>query len=101
MKKLFLPVMTLVLTAALFTGCGCTNRNAGNATTPTAVPTVMPTTEATTVPTTQATRPTMEETTDTGNGVLEDNTTGSTETTGSAAEGRSRSMMPGTANSVR
>lgn len=101
MKKICCLALSLVLTAAMFTGCGCTNTNRDDASTPTGTPTTMPTiatTEAPTVPTTQATRPTMEETSDTGNGLLEDNTTGSTETTGAAAEGRSR-MMPGSGNS--
>ena len=101
MKKLFLLALTFVLTAALFTGCGCTNRNKDYETAPTVMPTTlptMPTTEATTVPTTRATRPTMEETTGTGNGMLEDNTTGSTEATNGTPESR---RMPGTAHSGR
>lgn len=99
MKKICCMALTLVLTAALFTGCGCTNRNKGRATTPTELPTTMPTmptTEATTVPTTHATTPTHEETTATGNGVLEDETTTATEYTQSGVDGRARSGMNGT-----
>lgn len=100
MKKIWTLALTLVLTAALFTGCGCTNTKQDDASTPTGMPTTMPTmpsTEAITVPTTQPTRPTVVETTPTGNGPMEDETAGttdSTETTG-AQERRSRSMMPG------
>lgn len=98
MKKLWTLALTLVLTAALFTGCGCTNTKQDDASTPTSVPTSMPTmpsTEAPTAPTTQATYPTIAETTPTGNGALEDETTTSTETTGALDE-RARRMMPGT-----
>ena len=98
MKKLFLLAMTLVLTAAMFTGCGCTNSNKDNTSTPTGMTETMPTI-ATTVPTTQATRPTMEETSGTGNGMLEDETTGASDSTGES--GLSRGMMPGTAHSGR
>ena len=68
MKKLLILVLTLVLTAALFTGCGCTNQNRPEMTTPTGQPTTMPTMPATmpsTAPTTEATRPTTEATMDT------------------------------------
>lgn len=102
MKKLFLLAMTLVLTAALFAGCGCTNSNKDNTSTPTGMTETMPTiatTAPTTVPTTQATRPTMEETSDTGNGMLEDETTGASDST--EESGLSRRMMPGTAHSGR
>ena len=61
MKSLHIPVLILVLTAALLTGCGC--RNYKPATGPTTMPTTattLPTTAATTVPTTAATIPTMD-----------------------------------------
>ena len=99
MKKIWTLALTLVLTAALFTGCGCTNSNKGSTTTPTSLPTTMPTmppTVPSTAPTTQATIPTMEETTPTGNGMLEDETgtaPGATEST-SVAEGRARRAVP-------
>lgn len=99
MKKIWTLALTLVLTAALFTGCGCTNSNKGNATTPTSLPTTMPTlppTAPSTVPTTQATFPTMEETSPSGNGMLEDEIGGSTNATESTsvAEGRARRAVP-------
>ena len=99
MKKIWTLALTLVLTAVLFTGCGCTNSNKGNATTPTSLPTTMPTMPSTapsTAPTTQATIPTMEETTSTGNGMLEDETGGSTNATESTSvvEGRARRAVP-------
>jgi len=108
MKKLCSLVLTLVLTAALFTGCGCTNSNKDSMTTPTGGPTTMPTipsTSPSTAPTTQATIPTMEETTPTGNGAMEDETNGSTDSTGSTGstdttestsvvEGRARRAVP-------
>ena len=102
MKQIWTLALTLVLTAALFTGCGCTNSNKGNATTPTSLPTTMPTmptmpsTTPSTAPTTQATIPTMEETSPSGNGMLEDEIGGSTNATESTsvAEGRARRAVP-------
>lgn len=102
MKRILTIALTLVLTAAMFTGCGCTNTGKGEASTPTSLPTTMPTmpsTQPSTAPTTQATIPTMEETTPTGNGAMEDETTGVTGSTDatestSVAEGRARGVMP-------
>ena len=105
MKRISILVLSLVLTAALFAGCGCTNTN-GNASTPTGmtepmptVATAQPTTRPTTAPTVPATRP------DTGNGPLEDSTTASdaiggtgtseeTQDNGATARNRDRSMVP-------
>ena len=61
MKKFGILAMTLVLTAALFVGCGCTNTKMDNASTPTGMTETMPTivtTEPTTRPTTIPTVPT-------------------------------------------
>ena len=96
MKKYACFALAFVLTAALFTGCGCTNRNMDNATVPTVLPTTNATTEATQATTEMTTAPTYathttEETTDRGNGALEDNTTGVTEGT---MEGRARQSVP-------
>lgn len=99
MKKYGFFVLTLVLTAALFTGCGCTNQDMEYTSTPTSMPTIAttaPTTEATTTPATSAST---ENTIDRGNGALEDSTqntqsTGGTDTTNETMEGRSRSMTP-------
>lgn len=55
MKKYAILVLVLVLTAALFTGCGCTNQDPSrNTTVPTTTPTAATTetTRATTAPTT-------------------------------------------------
>lgn len=103
MKKFSILALTLVLTAALFVGCGCTNRNAGS-TVPTTVPTTMPTiapTEAPTVPTTRDTQPSTRETYDNGNGLPEDPTIGTTNAAGEATddangavEGRARGVVP-------
>jgi len=96
MKKIWTLALALVLTAALFTGCGCTNSNKGDASTPTSLPTTMPSTAPSTAPTTQATIPTMEETSPTGNGMLEDETgtvSDATEST-SVVEGRARRAVP-------
>ena len=98
MKKLLILALTLVLTAAVFTGCGCTNSNKDAMTTPTGMPTTVPTMPATTpstAPTTMPTVPSIEETSPTGNGAMEDETTGSTGSTDttestSVAEGRAR-----------
>lgn len=99
MKKYSIFALTLVLTAALFTGCGCTNQDMEYTSTPTSMPTIAttaPTTEATTAPTTNATT---ESTADRGNGPLEDSTQNTqsengTSSTNETMEGRSRSMTP-------
>ena len=99
MKKICTLVLSLVLTAALFTGCGCTNTRKDSMTTPTipstAVPT-LPTTAPSTAPTTVPAVPTLEETTPTSNGAMEDEATGSTDATESTsvAEGRARRAVP-------
>ena len=100
MKKYCILALTLVLTAALFTGCGCTNRNAGGATSaPTLMPTTettVPTTAAATVPTTDSTVPSTHETIDNGNGPVEntpngtDGATGNGNATEGTVEGRVR-----------
>lgn len=95
MKKHLSVFFTFVLTAALFTACGCTGQDAMYTTAPTTMPTVM--TTAPTVETTRATTEATAPTADRGNGPLDDttmNTTGSTETTEGALESRARQMMP-------
>ena len=99
MKKISILALALVLTAALFTGCGCRNNKPMN-TVPTSRPATVPTTEATTVPTTHATEPhTTDATIDNGNGPLNTGTTEATNgtehngTTGN--EGRARRMPVG------
>lgn len=97
MKKISILALTLVLTAALFTGCGCTNRNQGTVTTPTVMPTVAPTaapTEHTTVPTTHATEPSTHETIDYGNGPLEETIGNGTHATENTVEGNARTVHP-------
>ena len=97
MKPLASLFMSFVLTTAMLTGCGCTNRNAGM-TTPS---TVLPTTEMTTVPTTAPTQassaPTTtretDETVNHGNGPLTEESTGASESTSeTTAQNRSRNM---------
>lgn len=72
MKRTLALMTMLVLTAALFVGCGCRNSRPAETTRPTTMPTVAtttPTTEMTTQPTTAATilpEPTLED----GNGPL-------------------------------
>lgn len=97
MKKYVLFALTLVLTAALFAGCGCTNQDMEYTSTPTSTPTIAttaPTTQATTRPTTQATTaPTI----DRGNGPLEStggNTAESTTATEGGAQGGARQVLP-------
>ena len=64
MKKYAILVLVLVLTAALFTGCGCTNQDPSRNTT---VPT-----RATTAPTTMpSVEPSTNATIDNGNGPLD------------------------------
>ena len=95
MKKHCSLCLSLVLTAAILTACGCTSQDAKYTTAPTTMPTIM-----TTVPTTEATRATTEATAptaDRGNGPLDDatmDTTGSTEATDGTTEGRARQMQP-------
>ena len=119
MKSLFALALTLVLTAALLVGCGCTNQNSDNTVAPTVLPTneeIWNTTESPTRHTTEptATHATTEpsgtrETIDNGNGGIDDslNPTNSTGATGGSTtategtpegtmEGRARRMMPGT-----
>lgn len=89
MKKAFALISALVLTAALFTGCGCRNSKPAPTTAPTTMPTAaatQPTTMETTMPTTEATIPTVGPTIEDGNGPLD--STGATEETGVA--GRTR-----------
>ena len=97
MKSFATLFTSLVLTAAMLTGCGCTNRNVDK-TTPT---TLIPTTEMTTAPTPQATtHPTetfgsTDETINHGNGPLvEDGTAGTDNTTEPTAQNRAREGMP-------
>ena len=73
MKKYTMLFTALVLTATLFTGCGCRNSQPMNTTVPTTAMTT-PTTQRT-EPTTQATTPTTRETIEDGNGPLPTNAT--------------------------
>lgn len=95
MKKYIAFALSLVLTAAVLTACGCTSQEATYTTAPTTMPTVV-----TTAPTIETTRPTAEATVPTadhGNGPLDDatmDTTASTEATDNTVEGRARQMQP-------
>lgn len=98
MKTLMAIVLTVVLTASLLTGCGCTNRNMDNKTEPTVLPTneEIWNTTAATIPSTTATEPTLNTTHETL-----DNTTGSTDgtdnttaTTEDTMSNRARRMLP-------
>ena len=85
MKKYATFVLVLVLTAALFTGCGCTNQDPSrNTTVPTTAPTAATTetTQATTMPTTMpSVEPSTNAAIDNGNGPLD----GMTDTTKNTA----------------
>lgn len=78
MKKYAIFVLVLVLTAVLFTGCGCTNQEPSrNTTIPTTTPTAATTetTRATTAPTTMPrVEPSTNATIDNGNGPLDEMT---------------------------
>lgn len=97
MKKYLSFTFVLVLTAALFTGCGCTSQDAKYTTAPATMPTVM-----TTAPTTETTHATTEATTPTadhGNGPLDGTThTESTASTNETTENHARSASPTTKN---
>ena len=113
MKTLATIALTLVLTASLLVGCGCTNRN-DNTPAPTVLPTneeLWDTTEATTRATTESTTAPMTtdgtETTTNGNGGngIMDNTTetggimegsnGTADVTEGPMSRSARRMMPG------
>lgn len=105
MKQYTALLAALVLTATLFTGCGCTNQNMDTTSAPTVLPTneevwtnettTAPTTRATTEATMPSTSDTTESGMDSGNGALEDTTGSSPETTENAAASRARRMIPG------
>lgn len=101
MKTLLAIVMTVVLTAALLTGCGCTNRNMETTPEPTVLPTneeIWNTTETTRTPTYSTTEPTVNTTLETRDSVT--SSTESTETTGTTTPtedtigNRARRMIP-------
>ena len=77
MKKYTVLFLVLVLSAVIFTGCGCRNSQPMNTTAPTTMPTTAPTTMPTTAPTdaTVKTAPTVDETIEDGNGPLPTNAT--------------------------
>lgn len=91
MKKICILALSLVLTAALFVGCGCTNTEMDDASTPTGMTETMPiatTTPPTTMPTTAPTQPSSQP--DSGNGALEDNPTVTPDSTGASGETAAR-----------
>jgi len=99
MKTITALVLTLVLTASLLVGCGCTNRNIENTSAPTVLPTneeIWNTTEATTRPTTAMTsEPTAPTTTETnGTTSQETDNSGDTAPTDDTIGSRARRMMP-------
>ena len=99
MKTLMAIVLTVVLTASLLTGCGCTNRNMDNKTEPTVLPTneeIWNTTTATTIPSTAATEPTLNTTHETldNTTVSTDGTDNTTATTEDTMSNRARRMLP-------
>lgn len=97
MKSFASLFMSFVLTAAMLTGCGCTNQNKGATTPTTMLPTTQMTTEPTTMPTqasseTDAATQGTDETMNHGNGPLEESTGASETTTETTAQNRSRNM---------
>ena len=102
MKALFTIAFTIVLTAALLTGCGCTNRNIEKTPEPTVLPTneeIWNSTETTVNPTvstaTDPTRNTTNETLDTIPGTTGDTrSTLDTNPTDDTMASRARRMMP-------
>lgn len=101
MKRYSCLFLMIVLTAAMMTGCGCTGPSRNETVAPTVLPTneevtrptetTRATTEATTEPTVQTTLPS--QTADNGNGLLDDQTTGSTEATSESAVGNAARGM--------
>ena len=89
MKKLYLFVTMLLLTAVAMTGCGCRNVAPAATTQPTTMPTIA-TTQPTTAPTTMPTVETTQETTPTiedGNGPISTDSTQSMERSGANGYG--------------
>ena len=105
MKKFVIFALTLVLAAALFAACGCTNSKPApdqpSTLPPTTGATLMPTTQATTMPTTMpttmaTTAPTTEVTTMPDSGESVGTEGGMTETpTENGGSNDARSRMPG------
>ena len=93
MKSIASLFTSLVLTAAILTGCGCTNRNGAVTTPATMLPTTEETTVAATRPTEMTTLPTepaeTDETVNHGNGPLVEETT---EAAGETTRPSGRSM---------
>jgi uncharacterized protein YcfL len=99
MKSILTLALTLVLTASLLVGCGCTNRNIDKMTQPTVLPTneeIWNTTETTRPTTAMTTEPTVETTHETRNPSATDATgdTIATSPAQSSIENRARRMMP-------
>ena len=97
MKTLASLFASFVLTAAMLTGCGRTNRNGGMTTPSTMLPTTEMTTAPSTAPTQASTEPSgtngTDETINHGNGPLVEESTGASESTAEpTAQGRSRNM---------
>ena len=89
MKTLASLFASFVLTAAMLTGCGCTNRNAGMTTPTTMLPTTVPTQPSSEPSGTNGT----DETLNHGNGPLvEESTIPSESTTETTGQNRSRNM---------
>lgn len=92
MKRSFIIILTLVLTATVFTGCR--RKKVEPTTAPTTMPTTAPTAEPTTAPTTRpTTAPTTQPTTPSENETIEGGL-GDTQETVGTDEGKSRRMMP-------
>lgn len=96
MKKYGILALTLVLTAAVLTGCRGRNDMGGNTSEPTIMPTVEMPTRETTVPTTEATvMPTEASAPSETETVGEDGFVGSDPTEGSGINSRSRKLPRG------
>lgn len=96
MKKTFAICLVLLLTVALFTGCGCRNSKPAETTMPSTAPTTMPTTPPTVPATSAVTENTTLPTIEDGNGPLSTEDTSATESTGDNGNsaGRSGANMP-------
>ena len=99
MKKTLAVTLVLLLTVALFTGCGCRNSKPAETIMPTTAPTTAPTTQPTVPSTSAATEDTIPSTIEDGNGPLttEDTTsTSPTDDTGASGNsaGKSGANMP-------
>lgn len=96
MKKALALSFVLLLTVALFTGCGCRNSKPAETIMPTTAPTTAPTTQPTVPETSSVTEDTTSSTIEDGNGPMSTDDTTTTEEAGNTrnSAGKNGASMP-------